>query len=146
MANVFYDGLAIDRIERVFNDLITPPSGESSLFGSILFKLGVVASGLGRDVAAISRFALFFSARRNHGGGRWRADMLGYVVIENLRKTGAVISGYPAEVEIFTEIHQSRGFVEGTYQRQAAVGGKRQRMHAVAKRDVGKFRTCCRHL
>ena len=134
MPDVFYDGLAKDRIERVFNDLIAPPSRESGLFGSIFLKLGVVDSGLGRDAAAILRFAFFFSAGRNHGWGRWRADMLGYVVIENLRETGAVISGHPAEVEIFTKIHQTRGLVEETYQRQAAVGGKRQRTHAVAKR------------
>ena len=85
------------------------------MFGSIFLKLGVVDTGLGRDAAAIFSFAFFFSTRRNHGWVRSRADMLGYVIIENLRKTGSVISGDPAEVEIFTEIHQSRGLLEGTY-------------------------------
>ena len=85
------------------------------MFGSIFLKLGVVDPGLGRDAVAILSFAFFFSARRNHGWVRSRADMLGYVIIENLRKTGAVISGDPDEVEIFTEIHQSCGLVKGTY-------------------------------
>ena len=85
------------------------------MFGSIFLKLGVVDPGLGRDAAAILSFAFFFSTRRNHGWVRSRADMLGYGIIENLRKTGAVISGDPTEVEIFTEIHQSRGLVEATY-------------------------------
>ena len=81
----------------------------------MFLKLGVVDPGLGRDAVAILSFAFFFSARRNRGWVRLRADMLGYVIIENLRKTGAVISGYPAEVEKFAEIHQSRGLIEGAY-------------------------------